>query len=609
VDEKGQRIYDIGSMTSLGLPNRPIAGGRHAIAETRWNENTLRRNVLSGRVFGEVSFLENFKLTGNVAADFSNTSRVRYENRIVGDGAPSGRGTRTSGNNLTLTINQLLNYSKSFGEHTIDALVGHESYRATYNSLSGQRTGQIVDGITELVNFTTTSSLTSTQDNYNIESYLSRLNYSFSNKYFASASFRRDGTSRFAPENRWGNFWSVGAGWRIDKEVFLQNPKWVSALKLRASYGLVGNDNILDADGNSIYFAYQSLYELSRNNGTLGGVAQESLENRELQWETNKTFDIGLDYGFFHNRLRGTIEYFDRRSDNLLFRVPLPVSSGILNINRNVGSMYNRGIELQIGGDVVRSKNFNWNIDVNWTTFKNRITKLPQEEIISGTKKLKVGQSLYDFWLRDWHGVDPTDGAGLYVANSYVAATARMSGKGDSLTIDQNNAKFNYAGSAIPDYYGAISNTISYKNLALNFLFNYQVGGLVYDGTYAQLMHAGTYGSALHTDILKRWQNPGDITDVPRMDNGQTARFGAQSDRWLVDASYINLRTISLSYSLPASFLSKAHVSSARVYISGENVLMLSKRKGLNAAQAFTGVTSNVYSPSRVITAGLNISL
>ncbi|MBA4141265.1 MAG: SusC/RagA family TonB-linked outer membrane protein, partial [Segetibacter sp.] len=317
LDEKGNRIYDLGSLASLGLPNRPIAGGRHAIAETRWNENTLRRNVLSGRVFGEIAFLKDFKFTTNVAADFSNSLRVRYENRTVGDGAPSGRGTRTSGNNVTFTINELLNYSRSFGNHTIEALAGHENYDATYNTLQGQRTGQIVDGVIELINFTTTSSLTSTQDNYNIESYLSRLNYSYANKYFASASFRRDGTSRFAPESRWGNFWSVGAGWRLDKENFLQNAKWISALKLRASYGLVGNDNILDADGNSIYFAYQSLYELGRSNGTLGGVAQESLENRELQWETNKTFDIGVDFGFFKNRLRGTAEFFDRRSDNL----------------------------------------------------------------------------------------------------------------------------------------------------------------------------------------------------------------------------------------------------------------------------------------------------
>ncbi|TDH24080.1 TonB-dependent receptor [Segetibacter sp. 3557_3] len=609
LDAKGERIYDLGSLATLGLPNRPIAGGRHALAETRWNQNTLRRNVLSARTYGEVSFLNGFNFRTNVAADFSNSARVRFENKIVGDGAPSGRGTRTNTNNVTMTINQLLTYNKLINKHSVDVLVGHENYDATYNNLSGQRTGQILDGNNELINFTTTSSLSSYQERYKIESYLSRLNYSFDNKYIFSASYRRDGTSRFSPESRWGDFWSVGASWRLSQEDFIKRAGWINELKLRASYGVVGNDDILDADGFSIYYAYQAFYELGRNNGAEPGFLQQSLTNPDLKWETNKTLDVAVDFAFFKNRLRGTLEYFDRRSDDLLFRVPLPVSSGIVDINRNVGAMFNKGIEVQLGGDVVRTKDFNWSLDLNWTTFTNQLTRLPQADIISGTKKLNVGRSLYDYWLRDWYGVDPNDGAGLYRSASFVAATSRISAKGDSVTTNQNNAQYHYAGSAIPDFYGSINSSLTYKNYGLSFLLNYQVGGLVYDGTYAQLMHSGSYGTALHTDILKRWQKPSDITDVPRMDNANTAQFGATSDRFLVDASYLSIRSLSLFFNLPAAVTSKAGISNARFYVSGENLYLFTKRKGLNATQSFTGVTSNVYTPSRIITAGINLSL
>ena len=613
LDQYGKRIYDIGSMANLGLPNRPTISGRHAIYETLLNENILQRNILNSRIYAEVNFLRNFKLTTNVSADISNSLRSRFENRIVGDGAPSGRARRNTNDNLTMTINQLLNYNKTFGRHSIEALVGHETYDATYKSVTNLRSGQIVDGITELSNFTTTVSLTSNKDRYKIESYLSRANYSLDNKYFLSASFRRDGSSRFHPDNRWGNFWSVSGAWRIDQESFMSNYSWLSALKLRASYGQVGNDDILDTDGNSIYFVYQALYNLGQNNNAEPGAAQSTTAgNPALQWEKNNSFDVALDFGLLKNRINGSVEYFDRRSSNLLFRVPPPVSSGLLSDPQNAGSMYNKGFEVSLNGDVLRKRDFTWNLGVNWTTFENKITKMPQKEIITGTQKWAVGQSRYDFWLRDYYGVNPANGAALFIANTNNPANSFIIKDGDKdvlVTTDHNNAAFHYAGSAIPDFYGSIINALNYKGFGLSFQLNYQVGGKVYDATYAQLMHSGSYGVAMHKDIEKRWQKPGDVTNVPRLDAGRNSTFGVASDRWLVDASHLNIQNVTLHYTLPKSLISKARMQNTRVYLSGENLYMFTKRQGLNPTQNFTGQTSNVYMPSRVVTAGINLAL
>ncbi|HEU4608113.1 MAG TPA: TonB-dependent receptor, partial [Chitinophagaceae bacterium] len=389
--------------------------------------------------------------------------------------------------------------------------------------------------------------------------------------YFLSVSYRADGNSRFSDNVRWGNFGSIGLGWRIDKESFMQSISWINQLKLRGSYGSVGNDN-----GIGLY-PFRALYDFA-NNSAEPGFLQSSVENPELTWEKNTQFDLGVDFALFSNRLSGSIEYFNRQSDNLLFQVPLPLSTGISYIWQNVGTMYNRGVELQVSVDAVRQKDFNWNINFNWTTLKNEITKLPdgQDEIISGTKKLMVGHSIYDYWLRGWYGVDPADGAGLYLAETNDPSNSRVSEKGDIVTTAVNNGKYHYAGSAIPDFYGGITNSFRYKAVELSILLNYQVGGKIYDQTYATLMHDGTYGNALSVDVLNRWQSPGQKTNVPRMDNAKVGQWDAQSDRWLTSASFLNIRAVNLMYNLPAKFIAKANAQSARVYLSAENLWLFS---------------------------------
>lgn len=612
LDDYGKKQYDYGQIP--GIPSRAsgASAGRHAVAETKWNDDLLKRNVISARTYGEVKFLKDFTFTVNLSLDVNAFNSASYDNRFVGDGAPAGRADRVNSLTTSNTMSQLLNYSKSFGVHNFDVLAGHESYGYNYNYLRGFRQEIILDGNTELINFATTNSLTSYSYDYRLESYLARINYDYDGKYFLSGSLRRDGSSRFYKDNRWGNFFSVGFAWRMDKEAFISDLTWVDMMKFRASYGQVGSDAL----GNNLggYYAWMPLHALGFNNANEPGIIQNKLASYDLKWESNNNWGFGVDFGLF-NRMVGTIEYFNRSSVDLLFSVPLPVSSGTLSELQNIGSVVNSGLEFRLGTDIVQKQDFNWNLDFNFTTFRNEITKMPKDlegnpkEIIDGTKKLAEGQDIYAYWLRQYEGVDPADGAALYQWDNTLSLTGIRVFGDDTLTTNQNAALYAYSGSAIPDLMGGITNTFRYKNFELSVLMSWQIGGKVYDGAYAGLMSSGTYGGSYHVDILNRWQQPGDKTDVPRLDVAQTTPFGAASTRWLIDASYLNLRAINLYYDLPRGLAQRISVQSVRAYVSAENLAIFSKRKGMDVNQAFSGVTGNYYSPARTITFGLNLSL
>ena len=609
----GSRRYDYGNLNALGLPNRPQFGGRHSVAETEKNQNFFRRNVIGVRGYAEFSFLNNFKFTANVGADLTNTNTVTFGNPEIGDGAPAGRATNRFDNITSYNLNQLLTYDKSFGAHTIGVLVGHENFQVTDNYLTGSRSQQILDGNVELINFTTTTNLNSVYNMRRVEGYLSRINYDYNEKYFFSASVRRDGSSKFYRDTRWGTFYSVSGAWRLDQEEFIKSMPAISQLKLRSSYGQTGNDGGGNTAGGAdiSYYAWQPLYNLGWNNASEAGILQNSLGNQNLEWESSNAFDAALEFGFFNGRLSGTVEYFNRRSSNLIFDVPLPLSAGIKTETRNIGTMYNKGIEVELNGDVIRAGGFVWNLNVNATHFKNKITKMPEEnpEIIDGTKKLKEGTSIYDYWLRDYQGVNAQTGEVEYRAEAYDEKNSRITDAGDTLTTSINNARFHYNGTSIPKISGGFTNTFEFKGFRLSGIVVYQIGGKVYDSGYQGLMSSGGYGSAKQVDILDRWQQPGDITNVPRMDIGRTSDFDATSDRWLTNASFLNVRTVSLGYTFPKALASKAFMRNAELYVSAENFLIKSARKGMNVQQNFSGVSNNAFSLSKSIVLGISFTL
>jgi len=619
LDANGNKVWDLGNFgTSTfgianGIPNRPTGGfaGRHALAETTLNEPYFKRIAASARNYIDIIFLKDFKFTNTVAVDLQNENVSRYENTLVGDGAPAGRSQKQSLSSYGLVVSQLLNYSKKFNGHNVEVLAGHESFNQLETDVNGFKQGQSLTGNTELGNFTTINSVGSSTDKYRSEGYLSRLNYDYLGKYFVSGSLRRDGNSRFSKESRWGTFWSVGGGWNLNKESFFNNVKWIDLLKLRGSYGVVG---VADGIG---FYAYQGLYNFANNANEPGIVqSQTSFLNKDLTWEVNKQFDIGLDFALFKNRITGTIEYYNRVSSDLLFAVPTPLSSGALSLTLNTATMNNKCVEFQLNSDLIKNKDFTWNAGINLSTVNNKITKMPKSipEFVTGTKKYSVGHSIFDYWLRTYYGVDPADGAALYIPISGATAStlrtvANKNGGTDVVTTSITQAKFEYQGGVIPNYYGSITNSFTYKQITLSALLSFQKGGKTYDGLYQSLMSVNNIGGAAHKDILNRWQKPGDITNIPRVDNGRATDFNATSSRWLVDASFLNIRSLSLGFSLPKPLISRFKITDAQFFVSAENVAFFSKRKGMNNQQAFSGVTSNAYPPARVVTAGITLNL
>lgn len=605
-DEDGNYVYDAeGNKEFDDGEERPIFASRNIVYETKNNDLFVRRNSVSGRAYATISFLKNFKFTGNAALDNNNYEYKFYRNPNIGDGVSvNGRTYRSISKTETNTFNQLLNYNKQLDDHSIDVLLGHEYYYLKYTYMNAYRADQVVDGPTEFDNFSGTATVDSYVSEDKLESYFSRAQYGYKDRYFLTGSFRGDRSSRFSSKSRWGNFWSLGGAWELGREAFLADYLWIDYLKLRSSYGEVGSNQIG-------YYPYQAYYELGYNNNTEPGMvlSRDVGGGDDLQWEVNQTFDVALEFNLFNDRVGGTLEYFKRGSKQLLFDVPLPSSSGRTTQAQNIGSLYNSGVEIQLHGYVVRTQDFSWNMIINGTTLKNEITKMPkgEETIVTGTKKYEVGHSIYDFWMRAWYGVDPETGSELFYADPTVDDDeAFVSESGDSLTTDGASAKYRYAGSAIPDFYGSIGNTFTYKNFSLNVMLMYQIGGTVYNQDYRSLMYPGTYGRALHKDALKRWQNPGDKTNVPRR---VVSGDNYSSERYLIDGSQLSIRNVTLTYNVPADILSKVGITRARCYLNGENLYIFSKRKGLDASQSFNGITAYTYAPNRIISLGVNVSL
>jgi TonB-linked SusC/RagA family outer membrane protein len=560
-----------------------------------------------------VRFLDGFKFTANGAvganAYLRNSAGVYYPEK-------NNQGTVTSSKTNTFTttwtFNQLLSYAKDFGSHHADALLGHESYDYEYNYLYSEKKGMRVDnGNYEFENYNEISDGTSYTHTYRTEGYLARINYDYANRYFLSASARRDGTSRFYEDARWGNFFSVGAGWRIDEEAFMKNLTFIELLKLRLSYGEVGNDNV------DTYYGWQTMYVLSPNGLEAGYIQDKSIRNKNLQWEKSQSIDAALEFELFKSRLAGSVEFFNRQSSNLLFKTPQPTDTGFSDAYVNAGAMYNRGVEIDLNGKLVKTADLVWTLGVNATFLKNKITELPLEPYNDLPHRIEVGHSRYDFYLRQWAGVDPNTGNSLYVPDPDLSQTSEnlVTIDGKSYTTLLDEALRDWSGSAMPDVSGGISTGVSWKGLALSLLFNYQMGGQMYDTGYNSLM-TEPYGSALlgstrHVDILKRWQQPGDITDVPRIEFGNTDLYAGSSTRWLVSSDMLELANATLSYDIPRQWLNKFNIQATRIYASGDNLLLLTHRQGIFPRKnIFSGYAGNadVYLPSRVFSLGLSIT-
>lgn len=612
LDTEGNKIPDFGTGWTNGtitVPKRDAFSSTNHPFEVHNIYNGYLRQTLNLKGYADVSLLKDLKFTANAALG-SNMYRSWNGTFKYPQKGNAGSSAQNSSSTTTWTFQQLLNYNKNLGKHHIEALLGHESYQYQYWYLSSSMKTQIIDGDNfEYANFNEVNALPySYTNNYRVEGYLSRVNYDYSEKYFASASFRRDASSRFKGVVRWGSFWSVGAGWGIDKEAFMRNVKFVNQLKLRASYGVVGND---DVGG---YYPWRATYAPA-NNGEAGYI-QSSLGNPDLTWEVSKSFDVAAEFALFGSRLKGSVEYFNRVSDNMLFSVPQPISAGVNNIYKNAGSMYNRGVEAALNTQVFKTNDWRIGINLNATYLKNKLTSLPVDPYTSSPYKVEAGHSRYEFYVKQWYGVNPDDGFNLFLADldQFTFNPGELKEiNGVMYTENIDKARYVYTGSSMPKLTGGFGADIGYKNFNLTFNFYYQLGSKFYDAGYRYFMETSlTYG-ARHVDLLKRWRQPGDVTDVAIATAGTNSPniSAASSSRWLTTSNMLELTNVNLSYNVPKKFLKSKGISDALLYFSANNAWLLTARKGMYPRRNFqSGYLSNddVYPPATIASFGLSLT-
>ena len=613
LDSSGNRQLDYGDNKELGLrfgnlsDFNSLGGLVDDKAERQRDIAGLRTGMVFGTDDAKAGWLQGVKLSLNFGLDYENQLRMRYMNMYHGNQANAG-GLIQKYNYRTqsYTFNQLLTWNRSFGDHNIDLMLGHEWYAMHWNYLTAGRTN-LVDGIYELAPAANMYEADSYSLDYRINSFLSRINYNYADKYYFSASLRQDASSRFYKENWTGTFWSLGGNWRISKEPFMRDVKWVDNLSFKASYGQQGNDDILDADGASNYYLWQSLYALGWNNGNNIGAVISTLETKELSWEKNNNFNIGLEGALFDQRLRFNIEYYYKKTTDMLLNYPMALSTGFSGYNANVGDMRNSGLEVELTVTPLKTKDFRW--DVTWmgSTVSNKVLKLTQEspEILSGVRIIKEGMPLNTFYMAKSAGVDPATGAQLYWSyekddeGNMIAGTEYVT----SDYSDASNHKY-YLGSRIPDLYGSLSTNFSWKDLDLSILTTYSIGGKIYESLYNSSMNLTYLSSTWHRHALRRWQKPGDITDVPRIEiNG----FGYATDRYLVNASYFAIKNITLGYSLPRNLVMRAGLQNVRLFTSVDNLALWSHLDGMDPQYSFGGSTNYDYVPNRTWTIGLEV--
>ena len=614
LDANGNKMYDFGNGWqsedgSIVVPSRDaFAGNNHAL-EVHNIYNGYLRQTINLKGYADLSLAKGLKFTINAGLG-SNMYRSWNGGYVYEQKGNAGTSSKNISNTTTWTFQQLLNYNKKIGKHSFDILAGHESYQYAYNYMStSMKTQTIIGSNFEYANFTEVNALPySYTNNYRVEGFLSRLNYDFDEKYFFSASYRRDGSSRFYSDVRWGDFWSVGLGWTLDKEKFMTGVKFVDMLKLRTSYGVVGNDDL------SSYYPWRASYAVS-NNGEPGYI-QSSLGNRDLTWETSKNFDVAAEFRLFGGKLDGSLEYFHRVSSDLLFSVPQPISSGIENIDINAGSMYNKGFEIVLNGIVLNKNDFQISLNGNATLIENKITDLPLDPYPTSVYKIEEGHSRYDFWLRQWHSVNPLTGYNLFKADiEQFEFTDGEIIDIDGVSYTENIAKslYEFSGSALPVVTGGIGTTMSWKNISLKLNFYFQLGGKFYDNNYQSLMTGSNLYFAQHEDLLNRWRKPGDVSNIAKVTAGTAAtNIGAStSTRWLFSSNMIELTNINLSYKIPSKFLNTKNITEASIYFSADNALMLSAKRGMYPRRNFqSGYIANgdVYAPSKVVSLGLSLT-
>ena len=606
-------IGDYGDGQIMGADYvRPYLTQVNGINEASLNTNKWVITNFSLNGFADIDIWDGLKATINASIYSYEEKYTATQQPFYGFGHmsyPNGYVYKYNSSMFTQNYQQLLKYNKKFGNHNVSILAGHESYKSNTDYLYADRKNMFSYWDNQELNGATTYlSNGGYKVDYNTEGWIFRGLYDYDGKYFGQVSYRRDASSRFHPDHRWGNFYSFGGAWIITKEEWMKDVKWLNELKLKASFGQNGNDNIGD-------FLYTDLYNINKGDGNDITLTLSSIGNENITWETITNVNVGVEFQMFKSRLRGSIEYFYRKTTDMLSWVKVPLELGYAGSYYNVGDMSNKGVEIELSGEPIVTKNFRWTIGANLTAYKNEVLKLNDcnkfntldghPGYTSGSYFYGEGLPMYTWRLRKYAGVNENGESMWYkhdTDGSLITTTDPT-----SITLDND---FFDCGTALPDFYGGFNTGISAYGIDFNVSFAYSVGGKVMDWTYMQLMQnpqSGLTGMAMHQDLLSAWSPENTSSNIPRLCyNDQYANY--TSDRFLTDGSWLALQNITLGYDLPKKWMSSLGINGIHIAVSGENLTYWSKRKGLDPRINSTGsISATKYAPARTITGSISV--
>ena len=610
VDGNGIEMMDYGSGINAGM-QRPFIADANPIQDNKLNTRNAEGNALSGNAFVDITPLPGLKVTLNGTFNLDETRWTYVYNPYYGQfDSTGGTVSKSHQRDYDYNLQQLVSYATSFGDNNFDILLGHEYYDYRLNYLGASKSkmfsqdnheldGAVIDG----------QAATSYKRRRNNEGYFGRLQYNFDERIFGSASLRRDASSRFHPDYRWGTFWSVGGAWLINKESWFYAP-WVQELKIKASVGSQGNDNIGD-------FRYTDVFDIINSDNKVG-TAFYSKGTKDITWETNTNFNIGAEFQLW-NRVTGSIEYYRRKTSDMLFSFSVAPSLGYSSYFDNVGNMVNSGVEMDFNVNILNTRNFTWDVNLNISTLKNRLTMLDPDKQISteyaadgkGYKGYSSGNffiaedlPMFTWRMKEYAGVNE-DGESLWYRNT-KDEEGNVTGRETTKTYADADYYITEE-TSIPKVYGGFGTKLKVYGVDFGINFTYQIGGKQYDGTYAYFMSSpsGSAGSNYHKDLLNAWTPENTGSNIPRFQlNDQYS--AAASTRFLTNASFLNIQNINVGYTLPSRWTKKMAISSLRLYMSAENVFYWSKRKGFDPRQSYNETTNaTYYSPMRTISGGV----
>lgn len=619
IDQWNQPMYDFGNKYGLHRGSLTATPG-NAIFTNKYREDQTRGNSITANIYADIKPVDwlTFTINGSV---YSYARQGLYRTSPFVDhytsSTDNGYLSRSKSETRNYNTQQLLNFNKTFnGVHEVSALLGHEYYKSTYSYIGASGWNFGIDGASELGVLLNKNYPGSSSSAYNNEGFFFRGQYDYDQKYYANASIRRDASSRFDKSHRWGTFWSAGAAWMINKEEFF-NVDWVNSLKLKFSVGSQGNDNI----GN---FLYADRYDIINNNDEVS-FQWAGKGTKNITWETNTNWNVGVEFELFHNRLNGGIEYFYRKTTDMLFSLKTPPSAGYTSYYTNLGDMRNAGFEVNLDGTILAMKDFQWTANFNIGYVKNKVLRLPDEAKTMNVEghegyvnvdgsfvslwRYYVGEGLplYTWYVRKTAGLNE-EGAQLYWKDT-VDEEGNVTGR--EKVEDANQASYYFGGDALAPINGGFGTTIKYKGFDLSVNLNFQLGGKTYDYVYNNLMGSGGEAGSSNwsVDILKAWSPENKNTDVPRLRAYEQYSQSAMTDRFLTSSSYLNLQNVNFGYTLPANVVRKCGLANLRVYFSGENLGYISARRGLDPRQNIIGITSpELYSPVRTVSGGVQVS-